>query len=224
MHTIQNLIIVGTSHIAIESIQEVTKAIVELKPDIIALELDLKRFKRLISGKEHKVKLSDIRQKGFLINLIGAYIERYLGKKVGVMPGAEMKEAIRLAKEDKIKIALIDQDISITLRKLKENFTWREKLRLVKTILTAPFATQSTKKIKLDLTKVPEQKLINQLTLQVKKEYPSIYKVLIEERNEIMASKLITLMHENKKVLAIVGAGHVSGMERIIKWNLAKKK
>ena len=47
MHTIQNLIIIGTSHIAVESIDEVTTAIAELKPEIIALELDLKRFKRL---------------------------------------------------------------------------------------------------------------------------------------------------------------------------------
>ena len=221
MHTIQNLIIIGTSHIAIESIEEVTKAIQELKPDVIALELDLKRFKRLTSETKHRLKLSDIRQEGFLINLIGSYIEGYLGKKVGVLPGSEMKKAIYLAKKNSIKIALIDQDVSLTLKKLKKNFTLREKLKLIKAILTAPFTAQ---KIKLDLRKVPEQKLINKLTLQVKKNYPSVYNVLIEERNIIMSARLIKLMQENKKVLAIVGAGHVSGMEKIIKWNLAKKK
>lgn len=221
MHTIQNLIIIGTSHIAIESIEEVEKAIQELKPDIIALELDLKRFKRLTSETKYKLKLSDIRQEGFLINLIGSYIERYLGKKVGVLPGSEMKKAIYLAKKNSIRIALIDQDVSLTLKRLKENFTLREKLKLIKTIFTAPFIVQ---KIKLDLRKVPEQKLINKLTLQVKRNYPSVYKVLIEERNIIMSARLIKLMQENKKVLAIVGAGHVTGMEKIIKWNLAKKK
>ncbi|MEK6856811.1 MAG: TraB/GumN family protein [Nanoarchaeota archaeon] len=221
MHTIQNLIIIGTSHIAIESVEEVTKAIQELKPDVIAMELDLNRFKRLASGKKHKLKLSDIGQKGFLINLIGSYIERYLGKKVGVLPGSEMKKAIDLAKKDGIKLALIDQDINITLKRLKESFTFKEKLRLIKTIFLAPFSVQ---KIKLDLRKVPEQKLINQLTLQVKKDYPSVYNVLIEERNKVMSVRLIRLMQENKKVLAIVGAGHVLGMEKIIRWNLAKQK
>ena len=105
MHTIQNLIIIGTSHIAVESIDEVTTAIAELKPEIIALELDLKRFKRLTSKTKYKLKLSDIGQKGFLINLIGSYIERYLGKKVGVLPGSEMKRAIHLARKNNIKIA-----------------------------------------------------------------------------------------------------------------------
>ena len=221
MHTIQNITILGTSHIAIESVNEVAKAVEELKPEIIALELDLKRFKKLTSETKHKIRLSDIRQKGFLINLIGAYIERYLGKKVGILPGAEMKQAIHLAEKNNIKIALIDRDISITLKKLKENFTFKEKLKLVKSIFTAPFIA---KKFKIDLRKVPEQKLINKLTLQVKRDYPSVYKVLIEERNEIMAANLINLMKENKKVLAIVGAGHVSGMEKILKGNLAKKK
>ena len=103
MHTIQNLTIIGTSHIAVESIEEVAKAVQELKPDVIALELDLKRFKRLISNTKHKIKLSDITQKGFLINLIGSYLERYLGKKVGVLPGAEMRKAIELARKNKIK-------------------------------------------------------------------------------------------------------------------------
>ena len=221
MHTIQNLIIIGTSHIAMQSVNEVTKAVNELNPDIIALELDLKRFRRLVSKTKYKIKLSDIRQKGFLINIIGSYIERWLGKKVGVMPGAEMKRAIRLAKKKNIRIALIDQDIAITLKKLKENFTLKEKFKLIKTIILSPFFA---KKFSIDLSKVPEQKLINKLTLQVKREYPSIYKILIEERNEIMVARLIKLMQENKKVLAVVGAGHVSGMETILKWNLEKKR
>ena len=221
MHTIQNLIIIGTSHIAIESVNEVERAINELNPDIIALELDLKRFRKLTSKAKYQFKLSDIRQKGFFINLIGSYIEHWLGKKVGVIPGAEMKKAINLAKEKNIKIALIDQDIGITLKKLKEKFTLREKFRLFKTIILAPF---SSKKFSIDLRKVPEQKLINKLTLQLRREFPSVYNVLIEERNKVMSERLIKLMQENKKVLAVVGAGHVSGIEKILKWNLTKKK
>ena len=107
------------------------------------------------------------------------------------------------------------------LRKLKAKFTLKEKLRLVKNILLAPFTAQ---KIKIDLRKVPEQKLINKLTLQLKKDYPSVYEVLIEERNMIMAEKLIKLMQENKKVLAVVGAGHIGGIEKILRWNSAEKK
>ncbi|MBI2105366.1 TraB family protein [Candidatus Woesearchaeota archaeon] len=221
MHIIRNLTIIGTSHIAKQSIEEVKEIIEKTRPEIIALELDVKRFHRLVSKEKTKLKFSDIRKKGFLLNLIGAYIERYLGKKVGVMPGAEMKEAIHLARKHKIKLALIDQDIEITLRKLKARFTLKEKLRLLKNIFLAPF---TAKKLSIDLTKVPEQKFINKLTNKVRQEYPSIYTTLISERDEVMSSRLFELMQSNEKVLAVVGAGHISGIKRLITWKLARKK
>src|SRR3989344_5073551 len=100
MKTFKNLTIIGTSHIAKESILEVRKFILENKPDIIALELDQKRFIALLNKR--KLKLTDIKEigiKGFLINLIGAYIEKKLGKLVGVSPGSEMTLAIKLSRE-----------------------------------------------------------------------------------------------------------------------------
>ena len=80
MYTIKNLIIIGTSHISIESVNEVASAIGEFQPDIIALELDLPRFKKIVSGKKEKFKASNVLQKGFFINVIGAWVERYLGQ------------------------------------------------------------------------------------------------------------------------------------------------
>ena len=71
MYTIKNLIIIGTSHISIESVNEVASAIGEFQPDIIALELDLPRFKKIVSGKKEKFKASNVLQKGFFINVIG---------------------------------------------------------------------------------------------------------------------------------------------------------
>ena len=221
MYTIKNLILIGTSHISIESVKEVRETIESHTPDIIALELDLKRFKKIISNKEEKISLKDIGKKGFLMNLVGVYIERYLGKKVGTKPGVEMKEAIKLAKKYKIKIALIDQDIQITLQKLRARFTFKEKLNLVKNILKSIF---SSKRISFDLNKVPEQKLIKKLTLEIKRDYPSLYKTLIEERDEVMSSGLLKLMQENEKVVAVVGAGHIPGITKTVKWKLQKKK
>ena len=46
-----------------------------------------------------------------------------------------------------------------------------------------------------------------------------MYKVLIEERNIVMAENLSALMEKNedKKILAIVGAGHEDEILRLIK-------
>ncbi len=212
MRYVKNVIILGTSHIAQQSIEEAKDTIALESPDIIALELDLPRFKKLMS-KQKESKIPRL-GKGFLFNLIGVLVEKYLGNKVGTSPGDDMKSAINAAKKNKIRIALIDQDIRITLQKLSKEFSWKEKLTLVKEIILAPFAKQ---KIKIDLTKVPEKKLINKMITDLKKKYPSLYKVLIDDRNKVMANNIKKLMKEYKKILVIVGAGHENDLAKLIK-------
>ena len=115
----KNLYIVGTSHISPQSLKQVEYILLKIRPEIIALELDRKRLPALLGQKKKSLKLSDIRKvglKGFLFNLIGAYAEKRLGKITGIKPGSEMKKAIEIAKSLGSKIALIDQDIEITLK------------------------------------------------------------------------------------------------------------
>ena len=69
-----------------------------------------------------------------------------------------------------------------------------------------------------DLRKVPEQQVIVKIIGQMKKQYPSIYKTIISDRDKYMVRQLVKLMRENpeKKILAIVGAGHKEGMEKLL--------
>lgn len=222
----KNLTVIGTSHIAKQSLKEVESTIIKQKPDIIALELDQKRFIALTQEKQRKLRLKDIKRigfKGLLFNLIGAWIEQKLGKLVGVKPGSEMIHAIKLAKKHKKNIALIDQDIEITLSRISSSLTWKEKFNFIVDIFKGIFFKKSElKKLgidKIDLTKVPTQKVVDKIIKEVKKRYPNLYRVLIEERNQIMASNLHELMSLNpdKKILAIVGAGHEKDIIKIIK-------
>ena len=217
-----NLIIIGTSHVAKQSLEEVERVINEEKPDIIALELDEKRFYSLLDKrKKRKISFYDIKKigiKGWFFSILGAWAEKKIGKIVGVMPGSEMIKAVKLARKDKIRIALIDQDIEITLRRFSQELTWKEKFNFLIDILKAIFSRKEIKELNIDLTKVPEQKIIEKLIDKVKKRYPNVYKVLIHERNKIMAVNLRKLMKENneKKILAIVGAGHEEEIKRIL--------
>ena len=79
-------------------------------------------------------------------------------------------------------------------------------------IIKAPF---SKKKIQIDLSRVPDKKLIKQMLEQTKERYPNFYKVIVEDRNKYMAKKLFILMKNYEKVLALIGAGHE---EEIIKY------
>jgi len=216
----KNLVLLGTSHIARQSIKEVEEAVKKEKPDIIALELDKKRLAAMLEKKRPKLRLRDIKRvgiKGFLFSVIGAWAEKKLGEKTGVKPGDEMKKAYELARENKIEFAMIDQDIEVTLRKISRKLTWREKLNFVADVFKAVVLRK--REVIFDLSKVPSERVIKKLTSKVRKRYPHIYEVLVEERNMIMARNIAKLCKRNpeKKVLAIIGAGHEKEILGIVK-------
>ena len=213
----RNLILVGTSHISPESISEVKKIIAEKKPGFVAVELDKGRFQGLMEskGKRKRVSFQELKKlgvSGFLFSLFGAYIEEKLGKVVGTKPGAEMKAAIHEAAKVQAKILLIDQEISITIKRLFKTLTWKEKFRFVGDVFSGLLGFGE--KVEFDLRKVPKGELIEKLIDQVKDRYPSVYKVLIEERNVFMAKKLrhYMLTFPEQTIVAVIGAGHQKGM------------
>jgi pheromone shutdown-related protein TraB len=215
----KNLTIIGTSHIAKQSLEDVETAIEHGKPNIVALELDKRRLYSLFK-KSGKIRVYDIKRvgiKGFIFSLIGAWAEKKLGKIVGVAPGSEMKKAVRLAKKNNIRVALIDQDIEVTLKRFSKSLTWREKWNFLVDIVKAFFVRKNV--IEFDLTKVPSKKVIKKLVGKVKERYPNIYKVLIEERNDVMANNIKKIMeaYPDKKILAIIGAGHEDDILELIK-------
>ena len=224
MISYKNITVLGTSHIAIESVKQVEALIKEKMPDLVALELDKKRFHALFA-KKRRISIRDIGKigiKGFLFSVIGAFFEKKLGKLVNVAPGSEMKKAALLAKEYGAKIALIDQDINITLGNLSRRLTLKEKLNFFGDIIKGAFKRE---KIKFDLRKVPSRKVIKELTDKVRERYPTLYNVLVYERNRYMAKNLYMLMHQYNNIVAVVGAGHEEDLvEEIKKWESLMKE
>ena len=218
--------IIGTSHISPESIKKVEKVISDTKPDIVAIELDRKRLLTLLSNKKERISIKDIKRigfKGWLFALIGAWAERKLGAKVGVSPGSEMLKAISAAQKVQARVALIDQDIEITLKKFSKALTWKEKFTFLADIFKSVLLGKG---VKIDLAKVPSQKIIKTLVEDVKKRYPNVYKVLVEERNVFMAQKLATIIlhYPDAQIIAVVGAGHEKEIAKLVKSYLKAKK
>ena len=221
----QNLVLIGTSHIAVQSVKKIETAFAEYNPDIVAVELDPGRLHALLSGDRRKPGLPDIRRvgvKGYLFARLGAWAEKKMGESVGMSPGEDMIQAVRLATEKKAPVALIDQNIEITLREFSKHLTWREKWRFVVDVIKAAIGPK--KDAPFDLRTVPDAKLIRKLTRQVKKRYPNIYQVLVTDRNEFMARRLASIMRveQDKTILAVIGAGHEEEILRIIKDSLKK--
>ncbi len=218
--------IIGTSHIAKQSIQEIKKAVLELEPDIIALELDPPRAAALLEARKRTLSLADIFRigvKSFIFARLGQTIQQKLGKMVGVEPGSEMKTALLLAKEQNKMVALIDQPLQTTLHNLSKNITWRERGRfvidIIKGLLFPKRQMQEYGFTEFDLRKVPGTELIEKMMGHLQLRYPSVYKTIVEDRNKYMVRKLVQLVKSqpDKKILVIVGAGHKQGMEELLR-------
>ena len=53
----------------------------------------------------------------------------------------------------------------------------------------------------------------------MKKTYPSIYRSLITDRDVYMARNLykISNLHKDEKIVAVLGAGHIEGIIKLLK-------
>ncbi|HLD00466.1 MAG TPA: TraB/GumN family protein [Candidatus Nanoarchaeia archaeon] len=217
--------LIGTSHIAQQSLREIKTAIEEGQPDLVAVELDSQRAAALLQEHKGKISLADIAKvgfKGYLFAKIGQYIQQKLGKMVGLDPGSDMKTAILLAKKNKKQVVLIDQPIQVTLKKFSKELTWKEKGRFAADIFKGIFFRKQYLKESgldnLDLRTVPSKELIQKMVGEMKKRYPSVYKTLVADRNEYMVKQLVSLLRKNpdQKILAVVGAGHEEGMKKLL--------
>lgn len=215
----QNVHIIGTSHIAKESFVKIDEAFNQ-NPDIVCVELDAGRFQALLSGQKPSLHPKNIRLVGFqgyLFALIGYFLQKHLGAVVGVEPGADMMYAAKLAGKKQKQLFLIDRNIQVTLKRFSKAFSFREKIRMIWDIVSSPFRKQQ--KLSIQLTKVPKEKLVNYVLSILKQRYPSLYKVLVHERNIYMVRAIqdIAKKHAGQRVLVVVGIGHLEGMHQLLK-------
>ncbi len=229
MIKINNIAIIGTSHVSRNSVKEIEAFIEKNKPDIIAIELDAQRLQALIKKKKSKPSFSMIREfgfKGFVFLILGSLAQKIIGKRLQIMPGSDMYAAFKQAKKNSLKIALIDQDIRITLRRFSKNFKFRDFFSMIKDFLKGIFIPKKQLKNlgldKLAIGQVPEDEVVEAIIKHMQKHYPGIYKSLIDERNKLMAINLLTLHHNfpEKSILAVVGKGHEKGIMEILSKNL----
>lgn len=213
------IIFVPTSHIARDSLLAVKAALAAERPDCIAVELDAGRYHALRSHGESST-LGLIKTLGpstFALYWTLKKLQAYLGGKTGIFPGAEMLEAVNLAESTGIDAAFIDQPIGVTFFRIKklplsEKFRIFRLLSLAAVSMAFPFG----KKEKIDLNALPPEKIINDAMAYIESELPGFYRVLVAERNEVMASNLLKLSGRYEKIVCVVGAAHAKGIAEML--------
>lgn len=212
-----NIILVGTAHISKESVEEVKDTIEKYKPDIVAVELCQRRYDALTKKDqwENTPVTQLLRSNNAYLLLAQTFlssIQRKLGKEYGVEPGSEMIAAIDEAKKHDLEVALVDRDISITLKRAWRKMGIREKFRLSWEFLKAMVGYDEEELKELDLKKLMDQDVISALMDEFGKIAPSVTTVLVHERDEYIAKKILDASKKGK-VVAVVGAGHLKGIK-----------
>lgn len=223
---LSHISIIGTSHIAKESVKEIGEYMDSHHVDVVCVELDKDRLIALQQKKKPRMKINNlamIRQvglTGFIFALIASASQKQMGNKVKTQAGSDMLAAVKSAATRKIPVALIDQNVTVTLKKLSKEVTFREKMRLVGDMIKGLFGIKSAltelSMDDIDLKKVPSDKVIETVLSKTKHRYPGLYDVLVEDRNRFMARRIVAIIKKELewKVLVVIGAGHKEGLVR----------
>ena len=212
-HEGRQIHVVGTAHISQRSVEEVKRVIQEVRPDTVCVELDQVRYDALLDdARWQKLDIFQvIREKKVLFLLtslaLSAY-QRKLGEKVGVKPGAELLAAVRSAEEVGAELILADRDIQATLKRTWASISFWNKLKLASGLVAAPFAVQEISETQIEELK--DRDTINEMLKEFAKLMPGIKKPLIDERDLYLMSKIQEA--PGKRIVAVVGAGHVEGL------------
>jgi len=213
----REIFLVGTAHVSKESVNLVKQIITAEMPDCVCVELDTKRYKALSGRKRWEaLDLKEIiRRKQLstlLVNLILSSYQKKLGLQLGVIPGLELLEATREAEKHDIPVSLCDRDVRVTLRRAWHETSFFKKGYLLATLLVSLFDKTEITEEKLEQLK--KKDVLSELMSELGEAMPELKRVLIDERDIYLAEKI--KMSAGRKLVAVVGAGHVEGIKKRI--------
>lgn len=210
----RDVYLVGTAHISKESVDDVRATIEAIRPDSVCVELCTARHQAMTQmdnwQKMDIFKVIRQRKAVFLLaQLMLSSFYRKLGEKLGAQPGAEMLEGVRAAEQNGAQLVLADRDIEITLKRVWGYLGFWSKLKLAMHFMMGLFVREEIDSDMIEQLKKQDQ--LEAAMAEFADQYPEIKRRLIDERDTYLAEKIRTA--PGRKVVAVVGAGHVDGIK-----------
>lgn len=202
-------LLVGVGHVIPESEQEIRKIIRREKPEVVCVELCPERYWALMEGGTSGGL-------PLLLRLMFIFQQR-LAKSTGSPAGREMIASVEEAERIGASVLFIDRGLSETVRSLA-GIPLRERLLMVVQLLLGVILPP----VGRGLEGLTEEGKIERILCEFRRWFPAAYRVLVEERNLIMAERLTPLLASSRRVVCVVGAAHVGGLFEILKSRLGQ--
>jgi len=213
----REIVLVGTAHVSQESADLVRRVIVAEKPDCVCVELDAKRYEALSQktrwdSMDLKQLIRKKRLSTLVVNLMLASYQKKLGAQLGVVPGAELLEATKVADELGVPVSLCDREVRVTLRRAWGKTKFWKKSYLLVTLFASLFDTTELTEEKL--TELKKQDVLSELLNELGEGLPELKGVIIDERDTYLSEKIKA--SEGDKLVAVIGAGHLEGTKKAL--------
>jgi pheromone shutdown-related protein TraB len=211
----REFILLGTAHVSRESVEEVERIITDERPGRVCVEIDASRYNAMTEGRNwSSLNIYQVirQKKGFLLlgNLVLSSFQRRLGIDLGVKPGEEMLKAIKTAEALHIPFSFSDREIQITLRRAWAKTGLWGKSKLLAAMISSVISTE--KLAPEEIEELKKKSELEGMMEELAAYLPSVKEVLIDERDSYLAAHIYAC--GEKRVLAVVGAGHVPGIIR----------
>jgi pheromone shutdown protein TraB len=206
------IILIGTGHVFNLS-QALLNIFDERQPDILCIELDKQRYEGLILKQTNPEKYHETSKNQPVVYKLLARFQDGMAKEYGVQAGQEMITTIEYARSHHLPLAFIDMNAQMMFSKMIKKMSISEKIKMMFSGIGGFFI--SKKRVEKELENI--QKNFDEYLNEIGKKFPTIKRVLIDERNEFMAQQLVIANEKYKKVIAVVGDGHIPGLVDLLK-------
>lgn len=210
--------LLGTAHVSRASADEVRELIRSGEFDAVAIELCAARYFNMTNPDAlAKLNLFQVIKQGkagmVAANLALGSFQQRVAEESGIAPGAEMKAAIEEAKAADLPLMTIDRDVGITLKRVYRSVPWWQRTALISGLVGSLFSRE--KVTAEEIEKLKEGDVLESTFSEFAQESEKLFQALIAERDHYMALRLAQENGDSryKKVLVIVGAGHLKGLE-----------
>lgn len=213
--------LLGTAHVSRASVDAVRHHLEHGKFDAVAVELCESRHKALTDTSAWRdMDLFAIIQAGkagmMMASLALSAYQRRIAEQFGIEPGAEMKAAMESAERAGLPLQLIDREIGITLKRTSRRLSWWQRWMLTNGMIVSLFSRD--KFSEEDIERLKQGDILNETFSEFASASPELYESLINERDHFMAARLRqeNCGHAGRRVLAVIGAGHLEGTVRAL--------
>jgi pheromone shutdown-related protein TraB len=209
--------LLGTAHVSRASAEAVKELAGSGQFDSIAVELCQARYDALTAERKWTdLDLYKIIREGkaglVMANLALSAYQRRIAEQFGIEPGAEMRAAAVAAKEHGLPLQLVDRDLATTLRRSYASVPWYKRMYLMAGLALGMVSSDEIDEEAIE--KLKEGDILESTFTEFAEQSPELFEALISERDRYMAARLReeNAGSEGRKVLVVIGAGHMEGL------------